>query len=201
METVLSRSKNDLYIVMRRGALRTIVGTACSAVMLALALGVALGHSRTEAPRVYREPPRPAVAAAPYTAAEFARLQAANASLDARVERLATQLDTLSAFDQRLRARLPRANATSTAASARASYGGAMGGPELPPRPCSAAGALSTPQVTRAELDCISTTVDALEQGAASHEAAWKAFPGAARLHSGAPVHCLAIVSTRSRTI
>ncbi|MCE4545102.1 MULTISPECIES: M23 family metallopeptidase [unclassified Caballeronia] len=178
METVLSRSKNDLYIVMRRGALRTIVGTACSAVMLALALGVALGHSRTEAPRVYREPPRPAVAAAPYTAAEFARLQAANASLDARVERLATQLDTLSAFDQRLRARLPRANATSTAASARASYGGAMGGPELPPRPCSAAGALSTPQVTRAELDCISTTVDALEQGAASHEAAWKAFPG-----------------------
>lgn len=90
METVLSRSKNDLYIVMRRGALRTIVGTACSAVVLALALGVALGHHRTEAPRVYREPARPAVAAAPYTAAEFARLQAANASLDARVERLAT---------------------------------------------------------------------------------------------------------------
>ncbi|SAK78787.1 peptidase M23B [Caballeronia hypogeia] len=177
MASVISRSKNDLYIVMRRGALRTIVSTACSAVVLALAIGVALGHNSVPAPRVHHEPAKSAPPT-PYNEGELARLQAVNASLDARINRLAAQLDALSTFDQRLRAPSSRATATRTAAARRASSSDAEGGPELPPRRCETTGTPSNPQVTRAELDCVSTTLSALEQGAAQHEAAWNAFPG-----------------------
>ncbi|SAK80977.1 peptidase M23B [Caballeronia catudaia] len=184
MDSVISRRKNDPYIVMRRGALHTIVCTACSAVLLALAAGVAvghagvaLGHDSSKAPLVHREPAR-APTTSPLAASELARLHAANASLDARVERLAAQVDTLSAFDQRLRAQATRATATSKVASARASGDDAAGGPELPPRPCQAVGAYSNPQVPRAELDCVSTTLSALEQDVAQREAALNAFPG-----------------------
>lgn len=188
MASAFSRSRSDGYIVMRRGAIRNaILSTACSAVALALAVGVALGHYGVpivHAPRVHHEPARNAIVA-PYTTDEISRLQAANASLDARVQRLSTQLDTLSAFDRRLRAPSPRGITTRTAASARASYSDAEGGPELPPQPCQAAGALANPQATRAELDCLSTTLSALEQGAAQHEAAWNAFPGRRPLGPG----------------
>jgi len=183
--TVVSRSKSDLYIVMRRGALRAIVGTACAAVALSLAAGLALGHYSAAPLRVRHEPARssfaPSVASpSPYAAAEFARLQAANASLDARAEQLAAQLDALSAFDQRLRARSPLATATKAVAgtSARGAYSDAEGGPELPPRPCQAAGAHPDPQVARGELDCLAATLATLEQGVAEHEAALRAFPG-----------------------
>ncbi|SAK55276.1 peptidase M23B [Caballeronia temeraria] len=183
MGSVVSRSKNDVYIVMRRGALRTIIGAACSAVVLALAGGLALGHLGSPALRGRREPLKSSTvraAASPYTAPEIARLQAANASLDARAERLAAQLDTLNTFDQRLRAQTSRSTAGSAAAakSARQSYSNAEGGPELPPRPCHTASARPDPQVTRDELDCLATTLATLEHGVAQHEAAWDAFPG-----------------------
>ncbi|BAN25850.1 M23 family metallopeptidase [Caballeronia insecticola] len=185
MASVFSGSKNDLYIVMRRGALRNIVGTACSAVVLALAAGLAVGHYRAQPLLIRHEPARSStvgsvVSPPPYSAAEFARLQAANASLDARAERLAAKLDTLSAFDQRLRAQSPRTAALSAVArtSARASNGDAAGGPELPPRPCRIAGAHRDPQATDDELDCLTATLAALEQGVSEHEAAWDAFPG-----------------------
>ncbi|SAL16369.1 peptidase M23B [Caballeronia arvi] len=184
MGSGISCKRNDPYIVMRRGALRSIVSTACSAVLLALAAGVAVGHAgvavghkSTPAPLVHREPAR-APTTSPLTASELARLHAANASLDARIERLAAQVDTLSAFDQRLRARATRASATGKVASARASGDDAAGGPELPPRPCQASSAYSNPQIPRAELDCLSTTLSALEQDVAQREAALDAFPG-----------------------
>ena len=184
MGPVISRSKHDLYIVMRRGALRGIVGSACGAAVLALAAGLALGHYGARQRRVHPEPAIAlavrAAAASPDTSGEFARLQAANASLDARVEQLAAQLDSLSAFDQRLRAQTPRATATSAmaAASARVPSSNAAGGPALPPRPCQATSARPDPQVARGELDCTAATLAALEQGVAQHEAAWAAFPG-----------------------
>ncbi|WP_277184702.1 M23 family metallopeptidase [Caballeronia sp. BR00000012568055] len=181
MGSATSSSKNDLYIVIRRGALRSIVGTACSAVVVALGVGAAAGHFIAPKSRLRYEPvPTPSAApvapVAPVASGDVARLQAANASLDARVERLAVQLDKLSGFDQRLRARSSRAITTTVA---RASSGDAEGGPELPPRPCdAAAGASSNPQGARAELDCISSTIDALEHGVSQHEDAWDAFPG-----------------------
>jgi murein DD-endopeptidase MepM/ murein hydrolase activator NlpD len=182
MSSVTSRSKSEPYIVMRRDALRSIVGTACAAVALASAGGFALGHSGKQAKPVNVEPahvePAQPSAAAPYATDEFARLQAANVSLDARVDELVAKFNTLSAFDQRLRARSSRNTVNSKTASARASNGGATGGPEMPPRSCQTAGAHSDPQITRTELDCISTTLDDLEQSVAQHEAAWDAFPG-----------------------
>ncbi len=170
--SVVSRSKNDLYVVMRRSALRAIVGTACSVAVLALAVGLALARYGVQTPRVHYESARTS-AASPYTSGEVARLQAANASLDARVERLAAQLDTLSAFDQRLRAQSLRAIPTNAVASARTRYSNAAGGPELPPRPCQATDAHPDPH-----LDCLAATLAAVEQGAAQHEAAWATFPG-----------------------
>ncbi|SAK56247.1 peptidase M23B [Caballeronia pedi] len=184
MVSVVSRSKNDLYIVMRRGALRAIVGAACMMIVLALAAGLALGHYGARTLRARSEPPRLAVfrsTASPYTTAEFARLRAANASLDGRVEQLAARLDTLTAFDQRLRAQSSRASAINAAAvtSARTpNSNAAAGGPELPPRPCRAAETGTNPQATRGELDCLAATLATLEQGVAQHEAAWEAFPG-----------------------
>jgi len=175
--SVVSRSKSDLYVVMRRSSLRAIVGTACSVAVLALAAGLALARYGVQTPRVHYESVR-ASAASPYTSGEVARLQAANASLDARVERLAAQLDTLSAFDQRLRAQSLRAIPTNTVASVRTRYSNAAGGPELPPRTCEATDAHSDPQVIRDNLDCLAATLAAVEQGAAQHEAAWAAFPG-----------------------
>jgi murein DD-endopeptidase MepM/ murein hydrolase activator NlpD len=183
MGSATSGSKNDLYIVIRRGALRSIVGSACSAVVLALGVGVAAGHFIAPKSRARYEPvPTPPAtsvatpAATPAATGDVARLQAANASLDARVRQLAVQLDKLSGFDQRLRARSSR---VSTTAAARTSYGDAEGGPELPPRPChAAAGAPSNPQGASAEIDCISLTIDALEHGVSQHEDAWDAFPG-----------------------
>ncbi|SAK39055.1 peptidase M23B [Caballeronia glebae] len=185
MASVVSRSKNDVYMVIRRGALRAIIGSACAAAALALAIGLALGHHNAQPLRARQEPARsstvrPTAFPSPYSAAEFARLRAENASLDARAERLAAQLDTLSAFDQRLRAPSPRSTASRAVAatSARAPDSNAAGGPELPPRPCHAAGAPLDPQVPRGELDCLASTLGALEQGVARHEAAWEAFPG-----------------------
>jgi murein DD-endopeptidase MepM/ murein hydrolase activator NlpD len=175
--SVFSRANNDLYIVMRRGALRTLIGTALSAIVLALAAGVALGHRSTPMPHV-RHDAAPSVAAAPYTAGELARLPAAHASLDARLGRLAAQVDTLSAFDQRLRAQPRRGIATGAMAVAPTADANATGGPELPPRPCDTVGASPNPQVTPTELDCLSTTLAALEQDVAQHEAAFAAFPG-----------------------
>ncbi len=177
MVSVISRSKNDLYIVMRRGALRAIVGTVCSVAVLALAGGLALGQYDVQMRRA-QEPAAVRYAQAPYNADELARLKASNAALDARVERLAAQLDTLSGFDQRLRAKPPRATATSAVASVRAASSDAAGGPELPPRPCQAADARPEPRNRSNELDCLATTLGALEQDAAQHEAAWEAFPG-----------------------
>lgn len=181
MASVVSRSKNDLYIVMRRGALRSIIGTACSAVALALAAGLALGHFSAPPPPPRHEPTRSymapsAASSSSDTTAEFARLRAANAALDARAERLAAQLDALDAFDQRLRAQSPRTTAAKAVAGA--SYSNAAGGPELPPRPCQTNGVHPDPQVARGELDCLAATLAALEQGVAQHEAAWQAFPG-----------------------
>jgi murein DD-endopeptidase MepM/ murein hydrolase activator NlpD len=185
VRSVFSRSNNELYIVMRRGALRSIVGTACSAVVLALAAGLALGHGSAKTPPPVRpEPPKPS-AASLYTAGELARLQAANALLDARVGKLASQLDTLSAFDERLRAKTPRTASSNAIARSRASAGDAEGGPELPPRSCPPAGANSNPQHTDAELDCLADTIATLEDGTARHEAAWNAFPGRRPLAPG----------------
>jgi murein DD-endopeptidase MepM/ murein hydrolase activator NlpD len=186
VSSVISPSKSDPYIVIRRGALRSIVGSASAAVVVALGVGAAAGHYTAAGhyaapkPSVREEPaPVPVPAPIPVATAELARLQAVNASLDARVERLAVQLDKLSGFDQRLRARASRA-ATTTTAAARTSYsGGAAGGPELPPRPCQSAGvARSNPQDAGAELDCIASTIDTLEQGVSQHEDEWDAFPG-----------------------
>jgi murein DD-endopeptidase MepM/ murein hydrolase activator NlpD len=180
VSSVISPTKSDPYIVIRRGALRSIVGSAGAAVVVALGVGAAAGHYTAPKPSVRREPaPAPVPAPIPVATAELARLQAVNASLDARVEKLAVQLDKLSGFDQRLRTRASRA-ATTTTAAARTSYSDdAAGGPELPPRPCQAAGvARSNPDGANAELDCISSSIDALEQGVSQHEDEWDAFPG-----------------------
>jgi murein DD-endopeptidase MepM/ murein hydrolase activator NlpD len=183
VSSVISPSKNDLYIVIRRGALRSIVGSAGAAVVVALGVGAAAGHYTAPKPPAHQEPaPAPVPAPIPVATAELARLQAVNASLDARVEQLAVQLDKLSGFDQRLRARASRASraGSTTTAAAHTSYSdAAAGGPELPPRPCQAAGvARSNPQGAGAELNCISSAIDALEQGVSQHEDEWDAFPG-----------------------
>ncbi|WP_250526572.1 M23 family metallopeptidase [Caballeronia sp. GAWG2-1] len=182
MASIKSGSKNDLYIVMRRGALRTIVGSAGSAVAFALAAGLALGHYGLQPLQARHGSEGSSIADAapaqsPYAAAEFTRLRAASASLNARAERLTNQLDSLSALNQRLRAQ-PRAPAIRAAAtSTRRSGSDAAGGPELPPRPCRTSEVQADAQVIRGELDCVSATLTTLEQRAARHETAWEAFP------------------------
>ncbi|SAK96500.1 peptidase M23B [Caballeronia fortuita] len=181
MDWYNSHPKNDLYIVMQRGALRGIVRTACAAVVLSLAAGLALGHYGTQTLHVHPEPATTSAVLSPAPAdatGDIARLEAANASLDARVGQLAAQLNSLSAFDQRLRKQSPRATATSAVTAERTAYSNAAGGPELPPRSCRTSDTRSDARVARGELDCLSSTLAALERGVAQREAAWEAFPG-----------------------
>nr|WP_245616587.1 M23 family metallopeptidase [Paraburkholderia acidipaludis] len=162
---------------------------------LALAGGVAVGRYLALAP----SPVANAAAAADgpdqhrYVVDELGRMNASIELLDPRIERLASQLAELHAFDQRLRAQPPRgviATPAPTPAGSGDSDEGGEGGPLLAPRHC--AGAASAPaaaraneQTTRGELDCLSATVSALEHAVALHEAAFSAFPGRKPLVDG----------------
>jgi murein DD-endopeptidase MepM/ murein hydrolase activator NlpD len=177
MRSVFSRSNSDLYIVMRRGSLRRFACVAGSAVVLALGVGFAVGnrdtHNTQKVVFVHDEIAAPPIRA-PFSAVEFARLQADNASLEARVGQLVARVDTFSELDRRLRAQPPGTAVSKTAAITPGSNDDAAGGPALPPRNCQADNALVTP----AELDCLSATIAALEQEVNRHDAAWQAVPG-----------------------
>lgn len=186
-------TKGDIRFVTHGAARRAAIASACSAAVLALAGGIAIGHFT-----------RSASVAGPtgsaqhhYVVGEIGRMDASIALLDPRIERLGAQLAELRQFDQRLRAQPPRQGlpAAPNAPNAAARSGdegdadddsGAEGGPALAPRRCvEASAARANAKTVNGELDCMAATLSALEEAAAEHEVAWEAFPGRRPIDGG----------------
>jgi murein DD-endopeptidase MepM/ murein hydrolase activator NlpD len=182
-------SNGSVRFVTHRTAWSIALGAACSAAVLALAGGVAIGrhwpvHETPGAPgdkRIEHD----------YAIDQLGQLSASVAQLEPRIARLTAQVDGLRDFEARLNTPRPAPRASAapseslvpgSSSEADTSATDGAGGPALPPRRCSDQGApwrsRADAEHTREQLDCIAATLSALEQQTAAHAVAYAAFPG-----------------------
>ncbi|MFM0503784.1 M23 family metallopeptidase [Paraburkholderia caffeinilytica] len=182
-------SSGSLSFVTRRTALTIAVVAAFGTAALALAAGIAIGmhwpaHGGSgdqAAKRVEHD----------YAIDQLGKLNASMAQIEPRIARLTMQVGALHDFEARLNTPrpAPRASATSampatpgSASEPDATDSEGEGGPSLPPRRCT--DVMPQPEAhadaarTRQQLECIATTLSALEQQTADHAIAYAAFPG-----------------------
>ena len=182
-------ASGSVRFVTRRSALLLTAGGACVAAALALAAGIAIGLQwSAQASGGTRDgsghPLEEAVEHA-YAIDQLGKLSASVAQIEPRIARLTQQVDTLRDFEARLHTprpalRAPVAPALSPDASATDSVG--EGGPALPPRRCTELATQARGHAdaarTREQLDCLTSTLSALEHETADHAMAYAAFPG-----------------------
>ncbi|WP_321786259.1 M23 family metallopeptidase [Paraburkholderia sp. J94] len=172
-------SSGGTRFVTQRAARRTLIATACVAVVVSLAGGIAIGRYSSAAGGAASG--QAGTVQHHYVVGEIGRMNASISLLDPRIERLAAQLAQLRQFDERLRAQTPRG--TSTAPAAAHDHSGddedGEGGPALAPRRCAeASAARANAHAVAGEVDCMSATLSALEHAVALHEVALQAYPG-----------------------
>ncbi|MGF6573107.1 murein DD-endopeptidase MepM/ murein hydrolase activator NlpD [Paraburkholderia sp. GAS333] len=184
-------ASGSIDFVTRRTAVALAVGVACGAAALALAAGVAIGMLWSAH---HLDDPRDAAGnrlansvERDYAIDQIGKLSASVAQIEPRIARLTKQVDTLRDFEARLHTprpapRAPAAVDLPSDTSATDSIGEGAGGPALPPRRCSELAAQSRGRANAArtgeQLDCLSSTLSALEHEIADHTLAYAAFPG-----------------------
>lgn len=180
-------ASGSVRFVTHRRAWWLAAGVACVTAALALASGIAIGmHWSTHNHGGLRDRPAhslPDGIERDYAIDQIGKLSASVAQIEPRIARLAQQVDTLRDFEARLHTPrpAPRAPAASSPDGS-ATDGIGEGGPALPPRRC----ADLAPQTqhhadvsrTREQLDCLTSTLSALEHETAGHAMAYAAFPG-----------------------
>ncbi|WP_341316171.1 M23 family metallopeptidase [Paraburkholderia sp. IMGN_8] len=178
-------SSGSVSFVTRRTALTISTASAFGTAALALAAGIAIGmhwpaqdvSGERAANRVERD----------YAIDQLGKLNASLAQIEPRIARLTMQVGALRDFEARLKTpkpapRAPAAPSVPADPDTSATDSEGEGGPSLPPRRCAEpapqrAGQANA-QSTQQQLDCISSTLSALEQQTADHAIAYAAFPG-----------------------
>ncbi|MGJ7510472.1 M23 family metallopeptidase [Variovorax sp. GT1P44] len=183
-------TNGTVQFVTRRTAW-AIAATGVGASALALAAGVAIG-ARSAAPVAESNQNASEVESTnsielSFVVGELDKLNASVAQLEPRIARLTTHVSELRGLQARLKTSKASSRVLKHVSAHPKSHEG-MGGPALPPRPCTdpkKTAVAEKPEVaadavdgTRHQVACLAETLEQLEHEALMHKAAWSALPG-----------------------
>lgn len=174
-------SSGAVRFVTQRSALKIAVAAAVGTSALTLAAGIAIGlhlpaHESTgasnqEVSRVEHD----------YAIDQLGKLNASVAQIEPRIERLTTQVGALRDFEARLKPLKAAPGVPPGFANPATVDEDGEGGPLLPPRRCAEAMTQANRRdaaATRQQLNCMTSTLSALQTEIDAHEVAYSAFPG-----------------------